>query len=45
LSWALLFFLVVHVTMVAVSGFRVRMRGMITGGGADAANERAGERR
>ena len=30
-SWALLFFLVVHVTMVALSGFRSRMRAMITG--------------
>jgi len=30
-SWLLLFFLVVHVAMVAVSGFRRRMRGMITG--------------
>jgi thiosulfate reductase cytochrome b subunit len=35
LSWALLFFLIAHVTMVAVSGFRVRMRGMIRGRGAD----------
>ncbi|MGC2639976.1 MAG: cytochrome b/b6 domain-containing protein [Acidobacteriaceae bacterium] len=31
LSWALLLFLVVHVVMVARSGFRNRMRGMITG--------------
>jgi thiosulfate reductase cytochrome b subunit len=30
-SWMLLFFLVVHVTMVATSGFWRRMRGMITG--------------
>jgi thiosulfate reductase cytochrome b subunit len=30
-SWALVLFLVVHVTMVALSGFRSRMRGMITG--------------
>jgi thiosulfate reductase cytochrome b subunit len=45
LSWALLFFLVAHVTMVAVSGFRVRMRAMITGRGADAAKDGAGERR
>ncbi len=30
-SWLLLFFLIVHVTMVAVSGFWRRMRGMITG--------------
>jgi thiosulfate reductase cytochrome b subunit len=45
LSWALLFFLVAHVSMVAVSGFRVRMRGMITGRGADAATDGVGERR
>jgi thiosulfate reductase cytochrome b subunit len=32
---ALVVFLVVHVLMVAVSGFRSRMRGMITGGAAD----------
>jgi thiosulfate reductase cytochrome b subunit len=44
LSWALLIFLVVHVTMVAVSGFRVRMRGMITGRGAARSNDSAGER-
>jgi thiosulfate reductase cytochrome b subunit len=31
LSWALLLFLVIHVVMVARSGFRNRMRGMITG--------------
>jgi len=30
-SWLLLFFLIAHLTMVAVSGFRSRMRGMITG--------------
>ena len=30
-SWLLLFFLVAHVTMVAVSGFWRRMRAMITG--------------
>lgn len=30
-SWLLLFFLVAHVTMVSVSGFRRRMRAMITG--------------
>lgn len=30
-SWALLLFLIAHVTMVAASGFRSRMRGMITG--------------
>jgi thiosulfate reductase cytochrome b subunit len=39
-SWALLFFLVVHVTMVAVSGFRARMRAMITGRPARRAKER-----
>jgi len=30
-SWLLVFFLVAHVTMVAVSGFRSRMRAMIAG--------------
>jgi thiosulfate reductase cytochrome b subunit len=30
-SWLLLFFLIVHVTMVALSGFWRRMRAMITG--------------
>ncbi len=30
-SWLLLFFLVVHLTMVAMSGFWRRVRGMITG--------------
>jgi thiosulfate reductase cytochrome b subunit len=30
-SWLLLFFLIVHVAMVAASGFRRRMRAMITG--------------
>jgi thiosulfate reductase cytochrome b subunit len=30
-SWLLLFFLIVHVTMVALSGFWPRMRAMITG--------------
>lgn len=30
-SWALVLFLVVHVTMVALAGFRSRMRAMITG--------------
>jgi thiosulfate reductase cytochrome b subunit len=30
-SWLLLFFLIVHVTMVAVSGFWPRLRAMITG--------------
>jgi thiosulfate reductase cytochrome b subunit len=31
ISGALVIFLVVHVAMVALSGFRSRMRGMITG--------------
>lgn len=31
LSWVLLLFLVVHVTMISLSGFRIRMRAMITG--------------
>jgi thiosulfate reductase cytochrome b subunit len=31
LTWALVLFLVVHVAMIAVSGFWNRMRGMITG--------------
>jgi len=31
LSWLLLLFLIVHVAMVALSGFRSRMRAMITG--------------
>ena len=30
-SWLLLLFLIVHVTMVAMSGFWRRVRGMITG--------------
>ena len=30
-SWLLLFFLIVHVAMVAMSGFWRRVRGMITG--------------
>ena len=30
-SWMLLFFLIVHVTMVAMSGFWRRVRAMITG--------------
>jgi thiosulfate reductase cytochrome b subunit len=34
-SWLLLFFLIVHVTMVAMSGFRRRMRAMITGNVSD----------
>lgn len=35
LTWALVLFLVVHLLMVAVSGFRRRMRAMITGRAAD----------
>ena len=31
LTWALVLFLLVHVVMVALTGFRSRMRGMITG--------------
>jgi thiosulfate reductase cytochrome b subunit len=34
-SALLLLFLLVHVTMVAISGFRSRMRAMITGYGRD----------
>lgn len=34
-TWLLVLFLVVHVAMVAVSGFRSRMGAMITGGAAD----------
>jgi thiosulfate reductase cytochrome b subunit len=45
LSWALLFFLVAHVTMVALSGFRARMRAMITGRGANPGKDSTGERR
>jgi thiosulfate reductase cytochrome b subunit len=36
---ALVLFLVVHVTMVAMSGFRSRMRGMITGRGMESEEE------
>jgi thiosulfate reductase cytochrome b subunit len=43
LSWALLLFLVVHVTMVALSGFRSRMRAMITGRIAEPGSADAGE--
>jgi len=43
LSWALLLFLVVHVTMVALSGFRSRMRAMITGRIAEPRSADAGE--
>jgi thiosulfate reductase cytochrome b subunit len=35
ISWLLLLFLLVHVTMVALSGFRNRMRAMITGSTRD----------
>ncbi len=35
LSWLLLLFLVVHVTMIALSGFGSRMRAMITGYNGD----------
>ena len=31
LSWLLLLFLIVHVTMISLSGFRSRMRAMMTG--------------
>jgi thiosulfate reductase cytochrome b subunit len=31
ITWALVIFLFLHVTMVAMSGFRDRMRAMITG--------------
>jgi thiosulfate reductase cytochrome b subunit len=44
LSWALFFFLVAHVTMVAVSGFRARMRAMMTGRGNIDASDATGER-
>jgi thiosulfate reductase cytochrome b subunit len=36
---ALTLFLAVHVTMVAMSGFRSRMRGMITGHGVESGDE------
>jgi thiosulfate reductase cytochrome b subunit len=36
---ALTLFLVVHVTMVAMSGFRAKMRGMITGHGVESGDE------
>jgi Ni/Fe-hydrogenase b-type cytochrome subunit len=35
LTWLLVLFFVVHVAMIAVSGFRSRMRAMITGRAAD----------
>jgi thiosulfate reductase cytochrome b subunit len=38
-TWALVFFVVVHVAMVSLAGFRSRMRGMILGD-ARAAKER-----
>jgi thiosulfate reductase cytochrome b subunit len=40
LTWALVLFFLIHVTMIAVSGFWKRMRGMITGR-ADAVDESA----
>ena len=39
LTMALSLFVVVHVVMVATSGFRSRMRGMITGCVDEAASE------
>jgi thiosulfate reductase cytochrome b subunit len=39
-SGLLLLFLIVHVTMVAVSGFQSRMRAMVTGNGGDSAEGR-----
>ena len=35
LTWALVLFLLVHVFMVFLAGFRSRMRAMITGRGAE----------
>jgi len=40
LTWALVIFLVVHVLMIAISGFWRRMRAMTIGGGAAAEEER-----
>jgi thiosulfate reductase cytochrome b subunit len=40
LTWALVLFVVVHVAMVSVSGFRRRMRAMTIGGGADGVDRR-----
>jgi thiosulfate reductase cytochrome b subunit len=34
-TWALLLFVVVHVAMISMAGFRSRMRAMITGRAAD----------
>ena len=42
ISWALLLFLVVHVTMVALSGFKSRMRAMITGHSVETSTEERG---
>jgi len=44
LTWALVLFFLVHVVMIAVSGFKRRMRAMITGRGADE-EERMEDRR
>jgi thiosulfate reductase cytochrome b subunit len=40
LTWSLLAFLIVHVTMIAISGFWRRMRAMTIGGGSAAEEER-----
>jgi thiosulfate reductase cytochrome b subunit len=40
LTWTLVVFLIVHVTMIAITGFRRRMRAMTTGGGSAAEEER-----
>ncbi len=40
LTWALVIFLVVHVAMIAISGFWRRMRAMSIGGGSSAEEER-----
>jgi len=40
ISGALVLFLIVHVVMVAVSGFWSRMRGMITGGSTQKKEQR-----
>jgi thiosulfate reductase cytochrome b subunit len=39
LTWALVLFLLVHVTMIALSGFRARMRAMILGRAANPTEE------
>jgi thiosulfate reductase cytochrome b subunit len=38
ITWALVLFLLIHVTMVALSGFKTRMRAMITGQANSSAN-------